>query len=180
LGEVRFDFKFYRWQGSIQERRGLITKEPPFGIGEEKGKSLEGINFGFKLTPFLAFDFGGHVNDETLTKNTSTVLVPRHSIVRGYAGFVGAFEWNKLPFPITLTLDESVVYIATPETIGFTTDDGAFLRRIRGFHPHLKTSLDLGFDPSKHYSLSFTYENGRLAPNFEYLNKITAGVKVSY
>jgi hypothetical protein len=79
-----------------------------------------------------------------------------------------------------LTLDESVVYLATREQIGYTTDDGVFLRSIRGVHPHFKTSVDLAFDPAKHYSLTFAYENGRLAPNFEYLNKFTSGIKVKY
>lgn len=185
LGNVRLDFNFYRWLGSIKYKRDLIAKrEPPFGIGKEKGQALEGIDFGFKLVPYLSFDFGGHVNNETVTKKIAnvpiSVFVPRHNIFRSYAGFVATIEWKTFWLPTTLTLDESVVYMATKETIGYTTDAGAFLRELQGVHPHFKTSLDFAFDPAKHYSFTVLYEDGRLAPNFEYLNKVTAGIKVQY
>jgi hypothetical protein len=185
LGNVRLDFNFYRWLGSIKYKRDLIAKrEPPFGIGKEKGQALEGIDFGFKLVPYLSFDFGGHVNNETVTKTVAkvplSVLVPRHGIFRSYAGFLATIEWKTFWLPTTLTLDESIVYMATTEKIGFTTDTGVFLRELRGVHPHFKTTLDFAFDPAKHYSFTVTYEDGRLAPNFEYLNKVTAGIKVQY
>jgi hypothetical protein len=187
LGNVRFDLNLFRWLGTIKYKRGLIAKEPEVsrgfrigGIGKEKAASLEGINSGFKLVPYLSFDFGGHVNNEAVSKDKSSVLVPRHSIFRSYAGVNGTVEWRALSLPMTLSLDESLVYLATREQIGYTTDDGAFLRSLRGVHPHFKTSLDLAIDPAKHYSFDFTYENGRLAPNFEYLNKLTTGLKVVF
>lgn len=179
LGNARLDFNFHRFIGTIADRRGRITDEAK-GIGAEKGKSLEGVNFGFKLVPYVSLDFGGHVNNETVSKDAASVFVPRHPIFRSYAGFTGTFEWRVRNLPVTLNLDESAVYLAPKEQIGYTTDDGVFLRRVHGLHPHLKTSLDLGFDPAKHYSLTFEYENGRLAPNFEYLNKFTTGIKVTY
>jgi hypothetical protein len=179
LGNLRFDFNFHRWLGTISERRALIT-DADNGIGEEKGKALEGINFGFKLVPYVATDFGGHVNNETVSKDNASVFVPRHTIFRAYSGFTGIIEWRLFDLPMSLNLDESVSYLAREEQIGYKTDDGVFLRRIKGVHPHLKTSIDFGFDPAKHYSLTFEYENGRQAPNFEYLNKFTAGIKVTY
>ena len=192
LGEIRFDFNFYRFLGTIKGRRDLITQPPPFGIGEENGKSLEGVDFGFKLVPYVLFNFGGHVTNETvtkeveselngvITKNEISVLVPRHKILRGYIGFTGEFEWRGFIRPVKLILDEAIFYNATNEIIGYTTDFGAFIRRVHGLHPHFKTSLDFELDRNKHYSLSFVYENGRAAPNFEYLNKFTGGIKVTY
>ncbi|HEX8162608.1 MAG TPA: hypothetical protein VF538_12095 [Pyrinomonadaceae bacterium] len=179
LGNARLDFNFHRFIGTIADKRSRITDEG-FGIGAEKGKSLEGINFGFKLVPYVSLDFGGHVNNETVSKDTASVFVPRHRIFRSYAGFTGIIEWRVRDLPMSLNFDESFVHMAATEQIGYSNDDGVFLRRVRGFHPHLKTSIDLGFDPAKHYSLTFEYENGRLAPNFEYLNKFTTGIKVTY
>lgn len=181
LGSARLDFLLYRWMGSVSHKRGLILKD----IGEEKAGTLEGINLGLKITPYLSFDFGGHANNETVEKKLAdgqvlSLVVPRHKILRGYAGFTGAAEWRLFSLPMTLTLDESVVYIGARETIGFTTDDGLGSRQLRGFHPHFKTQWDIAFDPAKHYSFNVTYENGRLAPNFEYLNKLAAGIKVQY
>lgn len=176
LGNLRLDFDFHRWLGSVANKRDKIIED----LGDEKGKSLVGINSGFTLVPYLSFDFGGHVNNETVSKGAASVFVPRHSIARGYAGLNGTIEWRVWSLPMDLTLDESVAYLAKSEQIGYTTDDGAFLRQIRGVHPHFKTSFDLAFDPAKHYSFTVVYENGRLAPNFEYLNKVSSGVKITY
>lgn len=181
LGSLRFDFLLYRWMGSISHKRGLILKD----IGEEKGGTLEGIDSGVKITPYLSFDFGGHVNNETVEKELAdghvvSLVVPRHKILRGYAGFNGVVEWRLLSLPMTLTMDESMVYMGLREMIGFATDDGVSLRQLRGFHPHFKTQWDIAFDRAKHYTFNVTFENGRLAPNFEYLNKLAAGIKVKY
>jgi hypothetical protein len=137
---------------------------------------------GLKLIPSLSFDFGGHVNNETVTnaKKKASVLIPRHGIFRITPGFTGVFEWRTFMIPTTLTLDESVIYMAKPEQIGFTTDSGVGLRSIRGWQPHFSTSFDFALDPGRHYSFNITYENGRSAPNFEYLNKLTAGIKVKF
>jgi|SRR5215831_5250176 len=187
LGSMRFDLNMFRWLGTIAYKRGLISEEPNIspglrlgGLGKDKGALVDGIDTGFKLVPYLILDFGGHVNNETVTKNTSSVFVPRHGIFRTYLGGQGTIEWLTWAIPTTLTVDGSVVYLATTEQIGYTTDDAAFLRRLRGFHPHFKTSLDFAFDPGKHYSLDITYENGRAAPNFTYLNKVSTGIKLVY
>ena len=181
LGSARLDFLLYRWMGSVSHKRGLILKD----IGEEKAATLEGINTGLKITPYISFDFGGHANNETVEKElaagqTVSIVVPRHKILRGYVGFTGTTEWRVWSVPMTLTFDESLVYIGARETIGFTTDTGVGSREMRGFHPHLKTEWAIAFDPAKRYNFTVTYENGRLAPNFEYLNKVSTGIKVQY
>jgi hypothetical protein len=181
LGSARLDFMLYRWLGSVSYKRGLIVND----IGEEKAATLEGIDTGLKIIPYISFDFGGHANNETVEKELSagqtvSLIVPRHKILRGYFGFTSTIEWRLGVLPMTLTLDESVVYLGSREIIGFTTDTGVEKRELRGFHPHFKTQWDVAFDPAKHYSFTVTFENGRLAPNFEYLNKLGAGIKVQY
>ena len=183
LGNVRFDFNFWRWLATIANQCALIT-DADGGIGEEKGKSLEGIDFGFKLVPYVSFDAGGHVNNETVHNDAGvSVFVPRHAIFRTYFGFNGVFEGRLFDRPVSLTLDESAGYLAKEEQIGYVdanNNNGVFLRRVRGIQPHFKTSFDISFDPAKHYSLTLEYENGRQAPNFVYLNKFTTGIKVTY
>ena len=181
LGSARLDFRLFRWLGSVSHKRGLISGD----IGEEKTATLEGINTGLRIIPYISFDFGGHANNETIEKELSatqtvTLVVPRHKILRGYLGFTGTIEWRLGPVPMTITLDESTVYLGSREIIGFPTDTGVEQRELRGFHPHFKTVWDIAFDTVKHYSFSVTFENGRLAPNFEYLNKLSAGFKVQY
>jgi hypothetical protein len=175
LGAVRFDFNFHRWLGTIARKRQLLE--------DSYGKPISSqivLNSGWKLVPYLAFDFGGHVNNETVSKKGKSVFVPRHKIFRSYVGFVSTIEWNTFGLPTSLSLEETWVHLAARETIGFTTDSGAELRQLRGFHPRSKVTLDFAFDPSKHYTFSIGFENGRLAPNFEYLNKLGAGIRVVY
>jgi hypothetical protein len=178
LGEMRLDLNLTRLgdAGTIGGRRANLKSD----LGD-KAKFVE-INWGFKMIPYVAFDFGGHVNNETVTnsdKNVS-VLVPRHGILRTYVGAVPTFQWKAFGVLQTLSLDESVVFMARRETIGFTTDSGAELRSLRGFHPHSLIKWNIAIDPAGHYNLVTTYENGRLAPNFEYLNKTTAGFRIVY
>ena len=178
LGEMRFDFNFTRFAdaGTIGGRRKNLKSDL-----RDQAKFVE-INWGFKMIPYVSFDFGGHVNNETVTnsdKNVS-VFVPRHRIFRTYLGTVPTFQWKAFGVLQTLSLDESVVFMAHRETIGFTTDNGAELKSLRGFHPHSLIKWNIAIDPAGHYNLVTTYENGRLAPNFEYINKTTAGFRIVY
>lgn len=179
LGSARFDLNFHRWLASIDNKRNMIKNS----FDEEVGANAR-LRFGMSVVPFAAFDFGGHVNNETVTKKVKgveqSVVVPKHKILRGYLGFVSTIEVPEFAMPLTLTIEESLVFLGTRETIGFMTDDGAFLRQLRGYHHRGKASLSFGLDPSRHYNFELTYENGRQAPNFEYLNKTTAGIKIIY
>ena len=179
LGSVRFDFHFPRLMGSIKQRRKLLKKDL-----KEEADFVE-LNHGFSLVPYASVDFGRHVNNETIKQKVDgaelSLLVPRHTIFRTYGGMAGSFEWRTFDsIPTTLTLDESIVYMVTREKIGYATDKGVFLRQVRGLHPHFKTTLSFAFDPAKHYSFEIVFENGRLAPNFEYLNKLSTGIRVLY
>jgi hypothetical protein len=139
---------------------------------------LEGPDFGFSFVPYLELDGGGHVNNETV-KNSEPIaseLVPRHGIFRVYTGGVAEVDYKR----VTVKLDGAMIEMALPETIGFTTSSGVALRRVSGIQPHTKASIAFSFDQAKHYSWDVTYENGRSAPNFEYLNKVSSGIKVIY
>lgn len=179
LGSVRFDLSFHRWLASIKNKRNMIKNS----FDEEVGANAR-LRFGMSVMPYAAFDFGGHVNNETVTKKVKGVelsaVVPKHKILRGYLGFKSVIELPEFAMPLTLTIEEALVYLGARETIGFTNDEGAFLRQLRGLHHRGKASLSFGLDPSRHYNFELTYENGRQAPNFEYLNKTTAGIKIIY
>ena len=182
LGTLRFDFNFHRWDASIGSRRKMINNS--FRLVDENVGPQARLNFGFSLVPFMMLDFGGHVNNETVSKKVKgtefSVFVPRHKILRSYLGFTSTTELNDLPLPLTLEIEESLVHLGTSELIGFTTDDGAFLKQLRGFHHQGKAKFSFAIDRSKHYSLTLTYENGRWAPNLEYLNKLSTGIRIAY
>jgi len=186
LGEIRFDFDFYRWKGAIADQKKMILSDLKGCAIEKKDCAkmkaeadfLEGPDWGFSLVPYIQLDGGGHLNNETVTnsKTKSTETVPRHEIVRLYAGGVWEIDYKRT----TWKLDGAMIEMAATETIGFTTTSGVALRRVSGIQPHAKASFDLSFDPAKHYSWNITYENGRSAPNFEYLSVFTSGIKVIY
>ena len=193
LGNARFDFVFHRWLGSINNKRRLILLEPAFAADKKAAAGkLQGPFFGFMLVPYISLDAGRRTYSETIKKKVTTqvdgqpvtvetsVEVPEFTIARATAGIISTFEWFTFKIPTTLTLDESFTFIGLREFAGFTNEKGAFLRSVRGFHPKFKTSLDFAIDPGRHYSFNITWEDGRTPPSFEYLNKLTTGLKVIY
>ena len=102
--------------------------------------------------------------------------VPAHGIFRVYTGATTEFDYKWA----SLRLDASMIEIARPEIIGYTTTTGVALRHVSGIQPHFKTTFDWKLDPAGHYSWNITFENGRSAPNFEYLNKVSSGIKLLY
>ena len=179
LGGARFDFNFHRWHATIADKRELLKRS----FGDEIGARAR-VRFGMEIVPFVAFNFGGHVNNETVHKKVNgveqSVFVPRHKIFRSYAGFTSTFEFDDIGTPLTITIEEALLHLAARETIGFTNDNGAFLRSLTGFHHRGKATFAFNVGRSKHYSLVLTYENGRQAPNLEYLNKLGTGIKILY
>ena len=175
LGAARFNFEFHRWRGLIAQRRAMLEND----VGE-KAALVQGLDSGLDILPYVAIEAGGHVNNETVALNKSVnVFVPRHKILRTYAGLAATFE-QKIGLPMTLTIDGMMMHLAATESVGYTTKTTAELRRLRGFHPRTVVTWGVAFDPAKHFNFVVTYENGRKAPNFEYLNKLTTGLKVLY
>jgi hypothetical protein len=184
VGSLGFDFHFPRLMGSIKQRRNLLKRDLKHKDESDNEADLVVLKHGFTFVPYLFFDFGAHANNENVKKTVDnkelSLLVPRHAIARSIVGFKANLEWSTFSIPTTLSLNESVFFLGVGEKIGYSTDQGVFLRELKGFQPHFKTSLDFAFDSAKHYSFDVTFENGRQAPNFEYLNKITAGIRVLY
>ncbi len=179
VGTVRFDFNFVSWQQSIAKKRENL--EDDLITTDYKPEDVS-IKTGFILIPRIAFDFGRKLTAEVIEnkdKHLRTVI-PRHPIFRSYVGFTNTYELNFWVLPMTLTIDEDLMYLGYTETIGNKSDDGIDIRKVRGFHHYGKAALDIAFDPAKHYNFSVTYENGRSAPNFEYLNKVSAGIRLVY
>lgn len=176
VGNVRFDFRFHRWVATIAEKRKLLV--PNLGDLAD----LVEINRGFRFIPYLSFDFGGHVKRETVENSDKmvSVTVPQHGIFRSNLGLKGTLQWRAFSLPMTLTFDERLMHLALSEEIAFTTDEGVGVRRLRGFHHRAEVSWDTAIDPAKHYNFTVKYENGRTAPNFEYLNKMSTGFKVIF
>lgn len=176
LGTVRFDFRFHRWVATIDEKRKLLKSN----LGDLA--DLVEINNGFRVIPYLSFDFGGNVRNETVenTDKMVSITVPRHPIFRSNLGLKGTLQWRLFSFPMTLTLEERLMHLALHEDIAFETDEGVGFRSMRGFHHHGEAAWNLAFDPAKHYNFTITYENGRSAPNFEYLNKVSTGFKIIF
>jgi hypothetical protein len=172
LATLRFDFNFHRWQATIKDKRNLLSAD----LREQADQVL--MKAGFRIIPFVAVDLGRHATQELVenTKQKARLIVPRHNIARGYVGLNGLFQWQ----PFFLSLEENLIYLATDETIGFVTSAGVDQRKLRGIHHRGKASFDVSLDPAKRYSFNITYENGRLAPNFEYLNKVSVGIRLMY
>ena len=55
-----------------------------------------------------------------------------------------------------------------------------FLRKLSGFRPLSKSTLEWAFDPAKHVSVVLTYTNGYETPKFDHQNKVQTGVAFRY
>jgi hypothetical protein len=176
VGTTRLDFNFHKFIGLIKKKRDLLERNLA-----SKASFVE-IDSGLNIIPYVAFDFGRHTTNEIIRndKRKASVLIPSHPIFRTYVGLNTVIERKLFSQPFTLCFDGYLLHLGQKETIGFVVDSGVALRRLEGFHPYGKASLNIPLDPTKHYNLVFTFENGRSSPNFEYLNKTSAGIKVIY
>jgi hypothetical protein len=173
MAEGRAEFYFKNFYKGLQMSKAAAGAASP-----QYRDTINISENGFMIFPYLQLDAGGHANEEVV-KNTKTGAkenVPSHPILRTYFGLNGLFQfWH-----FKVLADEYMVDMFEDETIGFTTDKGVALRKLSGFHPHGKLSIDFFVDSAKHFALNVTYENGRSAPNFEYLNKNDVGFKILF
>jgi thymidylate kinase len=103
-------------------------------------------------------------------------VVPEHSIARLDGGFITKAQvWR-----FQLNSDLTIFDMFDTETIGYKTKQSVGLRVLDGIQFHAKPDFTFYLDPAHHFGLDITYENGRTAPNFEYLNTVNAGLKVVY
>jgi hypothetical protein len=173
LGATRAEFYLPQLSHSVEALQAKASAQSP-----KYREFVNGPLGGFQFTPYIEVDAGAHVNNETITNSTthSSEIVPEHSIARFYGGLVSKIQFWRFQ----LSCDSSVVDMFTNETIGFTTSKGVALRRLTGVHPHNKPDFTVFIDQAHHYGLDITWENGRIAPNFEYLNTVNVGIKVIY
>ncbi len=183
LGEFRVDFLFNQWISTIsKQQKNFKISEAPTLKELEIDSSEVVFDFGYKFVPFFALDFGRKLTNETILSEDEliTQTIPRHNIFRTTVGFINEFEWKIFSYPVKLTITENFFHLGTQEIIGTQQKTFVDIRRVRGFQHNNKTTFDVFLEPSKRLTLNFTYENGRFAPNFEYLNKLTTGLRFIY
>ncbi len=173
LGEIRTEIYFSQLSKSVDAIKAKASAKSP-----KYRDFLQGPIGGFQITPYIQVDAGAHVNNETVTNSKvhQSEIVPEHSIARFYGGLSSKFQYWRFQ----VAIDASAVDMLTHEHIGYTTTTGVAIRNLTGVHPHSKSDFSYFIDQAHHYGLSLTWENGRLAPNFEYLNTVNAGIKMIY
>lgn len=173
LGELRWELYIPGFSKDMSARKAKLSALQP-----QYRDFLELPNRGYTFAPYFQFDGGAHVNEETVTngKTKDTVTVPSHTISRAYFGVKGTLQY----WLASVDLDASFVDMFQKETIGYTTNTQALLRQVEGWQPHTKLNFAVSFSKAKHEAFNVTFENGRTAPNFEYLNKVDVGFKVIY
>jgi hypothetical protein len=133
---------------------------------------------GFTLAPYIQFDGGGHINSQSITNAGSVpaVNIPTYSIVRLYLGVHGTGQRGKA----TVNFDGSWVDLFHSEIVPYTVKTTVYSRSLSGFQPYAKATFSFYFDDAKHFAGSIAWENGRSAPTFAYLNKVTIGLQATY
>lgn len=181
LGTARFDFNFDRWQHSIANQRSYLALDLSNTPYKNDFNDVQ-IKTGFTITPRIGFEFGKKLTTEIVENKAKTVrsVIGQNPIFRSYLGVASVVEFNYKPFPIKLSLTQDLYYFAVAETSGEIRSNLLVLRRIKGFHPLGRASIDIALDPAKRYNFNISFENGRSAPNFEYLNVVRTGFRVIY
>jgi hypothetical protein len=173
LGDGRVDLYLPQLSHSVQAVQARASAANP-----KYRDFIQAPLSGIQITPYLEFVAGAHVNNETVENTTTQVseIVPEHSIARLYGGLVTKAQvWR-----FQVNSDMSVFNMFDRETIGYTTTKSVGLRVLEGIQFHAKPDFTFYLDPGHHFGLDITYENGRVAPNFEYLNTVNTGLKVIY
>jgi hypothetical protein len=134
---------------------------------------------GWSITPYVQYDGGGHVTSQSIS-NAATGLpnvhIPTYSISRLYFGSQATVQYGIN----SVTFDGSWFELFFAETAPVTTNNVVSSRNVSGLQTHAKGTYNIGLDQEKHFSGSISWENGRSAPSFEYLNKVTVGIQVVY
>jgi hypothetical protein len=80
----------------------------------------------------------------------------------------------------SLNFDGSWVDLFSQETVPTMINKVVYSKNILNFQPHAKGTYGLTLGQQKNFLLTVSWENGRSAPTFAYVNKATAGVQVIY
>ena len=131
---------------------------------------------GFAFAPYFELDGGSHVNSQVVKSGNTQADVPIYDIARTYLGVNGSIQRGILTF----SFDTSYVDLLSTETVAYVSNKVVLLRVVSGWQPNTTVGVSAAFDKAKHYAVTLTYQNGRAAPNFQYLNKVSGGVKITY
>ncbi len=171
LGSIRGELYLYQFSQTSKVKQAALASGNP-----AMRDLLELPSNGFSLAPYVEGDGGGHVTSNTVTVGKSSADVPAYDIGRVYVGVHGIIQAGIFSF----NLDSSWVDLLSTETIAYTANSKVLLRRVSGWQPNSTVGGTVSFDQAKHYGLTLSYQDGRCAPNWQYLNKVTAGLKVTY
>lgn len=193
LGNVKLEFRLKKWRGSIAQQRSYLFSDTAASIfseedanekkylTEDQVKQIR-LKTGFSLTPFVGTEFGSKIFEKTAISGNKLISYdnPRYNIFRVYAGFNNLIEWEMFSRPTSFTISENLFWVGSDELIPIQENTSINIRRIKGFQHRGKAAFDFYLNQARRYSFNITYENGRQAPSFEYLNRVTAGFKFSY
>jgi len=173
LGEGRAEFYIRQLSHSVDVQKAVIAAGNP-AIRD----LLELPMNGYSIVPYVQFDAGGHLNSQSISNPTGhpPVDIPTYDISRLYLGIQVLAQLGRN----NLNLDASYVDLFLTETVPYTLNKVVYSRRLSGFQPHSKLTYSYTFDDAKHFAGSISWEDGRSAPTFQYLNKVTVGLQVTY
>jgi hypothetical protein len=166
-----------RLLSSVKTKRAQLF-DPRTTTKEDIARTL--VTSGYSIVPYVGIDGGKRFKEEKIENKGQSVTVPSFPILRTYIGFDGALEFALGRVPMKLGVGERIWYLSRPETAAFKTVTGVGNRKIEGIHNRASASWDVFLTQTRNYSFSLKYENGRDAPSFEYLNKVSAGFKIVY
>ena len=174
MGEGRVELYFNRlFQTATRHQAKVSTLNPAIR------STLNLPTNGFSITPYAQYDGGNHVTSESVPNASSSlpsVSIFTFPISRFYFGSQATVQWARQ----TVSSDGSWAELFLPEMAAFTQNKTTFTRSISGLQPHAKGTYAIAIDQEKHFSGTIAWENGRSAPSFAYLNKVTVGVQVVY
>lgn len=173
LGEGRAEFYIRQFSHSVDVQKAVIAAGNP-GIRD----LLELPMNGYSIVPYVQVDAGGHLNSQSISNPTGhpAVDIPKYDISRLYLGIQVLAQLGRN----NVSLDASYIDLFLTETVPYTTNEIVYSRSLSGFQPHSKLTYSYTFDDAKHFAGLISWEDGRSAPTFRYLNKVTAGLQVTY
>jgi hypothetical protein len=133
---------------------------------------------GWTIAPYLKYVGGGHVTAQTITNSGTNpaAVIPKYDISRLYLGlvFAGSYKLSSVNF------EGSWVDMSNRETAPFTLNKVIYAKNVSGWQPHFLGTYSFSLDPAKRVSISFSWENGRTAPSFAYVNTATGGLQLQF
>jgi hypothetical protein len=174
MGEGRAEFYLSKLYATANARTAAVSAANP-----SIRSTLNLPANGWSITPYVQYDGGGHVTSQSISNATAglpNVDIPTYSISRIYFGSQTTVQYGIN----SLTFDGSWFELFFVETAPFTTNNVVSSRTVSGLQPHARGTYNISLDQEKHFSGSISWENGRSAPSFEYLNRVTVGIQVVY